>query len=170
MISPSKHHCCWLNPYCSKGLFLSRSRKIFDSFAQQNRLILSFHFYSPPATGSFEEVIQLAKKNAIKLGGTLVKILPCHCPKVFFSLVGRGLSALVLSSGNGLVFLGKFEPETPNQLNGKNPWVSGEDFPKKTNPLTVASPSYRGFTILFPACSISPVDPYSGNQKLLWPR
>lgn len=45
------------------------AKKIFDSFAQQNRLIFSFHFYSPPATGSFEEVIQLAKKNAIKLGG-----------------------------------------------------------------------------------------------------
>eukprot|EP00435_Cladocopium_sp_Y103_P057301 s1296_g19.t1 len=45
------------------------AKKIFDSFAKQNRLILSFHFYSPPATGSFEEVIQLAKKNAIKLGG-----------------------------------------------------------------------------------------------------
>lgn len=45
------------------------AKKIFDSFAGQNRLILSFHFYSPPATGSFEEVIQLAKKNAIKLGG-----------------------------------------------------------------------------------------------------
>ena len=80
-----------------KGVFIARSRKIFDSFAQQNRLIFSFHFYSPPATGSFEEVIQLAKKNAIKLGGTLVEVMPCHGPKVF-SHVGRNVG-LVLSSG-----------------------------------------------------------------------
>ena len=69
---------------CFEGVFIARSRKIFDSFAQQNRLILSFHFYSPPATGSFEEVIQLAKKNAIKLGGTLVKVMPCH--RFFFHM------------------------------------------------------------------------------------
>jgi len=29
---------------------------------------------------------------------------------------------------------GKFSPETPI-FDGKNPWVSGEDFRKKTNPL-----------------------------------
>jgi hypothetical protein len=31
---------------------------------------------------------------------------------------------------------GQFSPETPINLMVKNPWVSGEDFPNKTNPLT----------------------------------
>jgi len=31
---------------------------------------------------------------------------------------------------------GKIGTGKPNQFDGKNPWVSGEDFPKKTNPLT----------------------------------
>ena len=30
---------------------------------------------------------------------------------------------------------GKIETGKPNQFDGKNPWVSGEDFPNKTNPV-----------------------------------
>ncbi|CAK9017736.1 unnamed protein product [Durusdinium trenchii] len=47
----------------------SSAMKCFKSYANQNRLILSFHFYSPPSTKAMEEDIQLAKKNAAKFGG-----------------------------------------------------------------------------------------------------
>jgi hypothetical protein len=30
---------------------------------------------------------------------------------------------------------GKILTGNPDQFDGKNPWVPGEDFPKKTNPL-----------------------------------
>ncbi|CAK9015307.1 unnamed protein product [Durusdinium trenchii] len=54
---------CWGLP--------SNVKKRFDSYAKQERLILAFHYYVPPATSTFEEVIQLAKKNAQQLGGTI---------------------------------------------------------------------------------------------------
>ncbi|CAJ1345280.1 unnamed protein product [Effrenium voratum] len=41
----------------------SSTMKRFQSYAERNRLILSFHYYSPPANVSFEELIALAKKN-----------------------------------------------------------------------------------------------------------
>mmetsp|Transcript_11454 Transcript_11454/g.27476 ORF Transcript_11454/g.27476 Transcript_11454/m.27476 type:complete len:552 (-) Transcript_11454:170-1825(-) len=41
----------------------------FQSYANQNRLILSFHWYIPPSIVSFGENIRLAQKNAEKLGG-----------------------------------------------------------------------------------------------------
>ena len=32
---------------------------------------------------------------------------------------------------------GKIYTGKPDQFDGKNPWVSGEDFPNKTNPVTI---------------------------------
>jgi len=32
----------------------------------------------------------------------------------------------------------------PHQFDGKNPWVSGEDFPNKTNPLNFPARNLKG--------------------------
>eukprot|EP00913_Durusdinium_trenchii_P027350 g25659.t1 len=48
---------CWGLP--------SNVKKRFDSYAKQERLILAFHYYVPPATSTFEEVIQLAKLGVV---------------------------------------------------------------------------------------------------------
>ncbi|CAK8994390.1 Protein URA2 [Durusdinium trenchii] len=58
----------------------TKAMQRFQAYAQQNRLLLSFHYYIPPSTSSFIEVIDLAKKNAIKLGR----------PPIFFSEFWEG--------------------------------------------------------------------------------
>jgi len=50
----------------------SAAMKQFQSYASRNRLILSFHYYSPPSTVSWEKMVELAKANAQKLGGVPV--------------------------------------------------------------------------------------------------
>ena len=40
--------------------------------------------------------------------------------------------------------MGKLEPEPPINFMVKTPWVSGEDFPKKTNPLIQRLPNQVG--------------------------
>ncbi|CAE7473048.1 URA2 [Symbiodinium natans] len=50
----------------------SAAMKQFQSYAERNRLILSFHYYAPPANVSWEKMVELAKANAQKLGGVPV--------------------------------------------------------------------------------------------------
>ena len=40
------------------------------------------------------------------------------------------MMAMIIELDDGKIGTGK-----PNQFDGKNPWVSGVDFPNKTNPL-----------------------------------
>ena len=56
----------------------------------------------------------------------------------------------VLNLGRYLIELddGKIGTGKPNQFDGKNPWVSGEDFPNKTNPLSI----YRIINLLTCIC------------------
>jgi len=47
----------------------SNAMKYYRSFAERNRLILSFHHYSPPSNVSWKKMVELAKEDAQKLGG-----------------------------------------------------------------------------------------------------
>lgn len=81
----------WSNAVESESCFVSclqcagtpkEAMEQFQSYAKQNRLILSFHWYVPPATSSFAGTIQLAKKNAQKLGGIPIYFSEYWMPNV----------------------------------------------------------------------------------------
>ena len=54
----------------------------FQSYARQNRLILSFHWYVPPSIAGFSAIIELAKENAAKLGGIPIYLSEYWMPSV----------------------------------------------------------------------------------------
>ena len=58
---------CFVSLLACAGMS-TKTQQIFHSYQQQNRLLLSFHYYIPPCTKTFTKDIDLAKKNAIKLG------------------------------------------------------------------------------------------------------
>ena len=87
----------------------------FKSYANQNRLILSFHYYAPPATGTFEEVIQLAKKNAANLGD-----IPIYLSE-YFERTAQGMAdrlAQAVNEGANAVTYWQYVDSTYTQQDG----------------------------------------------------
>lgn len=86
----------------------------FKSWANQNRLIFSFHYYTPPATGPIEEVIQFAKKNAENLGGMPIFLSEyfqsggaAEKAKVLAAVVDEGVNAVTYWHYCDLTYTGR---------------------------------------------------------------
>lgn len=70
--------------------------KRFQSYANQNRLILSFHWYVPPSTVTMRKNIELAIQNAAKLGG-----VPIYLSEYWMGSVEAFAVALAIAANHG---------------------------------------------------------------------